>query len=366
MQFTSYDPDLWLLPYWKGRRVYHETVLFVGKEDAAPLLYRPSEIISVRDYGLQTEYRRGKDYILTEQGAIRRLPGSSIPYFTEDEYYRKEPDSIPVSILKGADGRPFGEKRYGKYGEGDTFTSRQIVVTYAHEDDWRGTVPQGKSGRMQTFLQKLKCGERTIAVFYGDSITAGCNASGTEFGGKIPPFTPSYPEMVVGYLRRRFGAEIALVNTAVGGQNTAWGLQNAEERVIAHDPDLAVVAFGMNDPFLSVSEYREQVRGIVDRIHAKLPECAVILVATTVPNVESDWYGGNQKEYFAGLYEIEKDPSCPFVAVADMTRFHLDLLRAGKRFRDMTGNNINHPNDFLMRAYAQVLLKTLLGDAFDA
>ena len=49
------------------------------------------------------------------------------------------------------------------------------------------------------------------------------------------------------------------------------------------------------------------------------------------------------------------------LAVADLTQMHADLLLAGKRYRDMTGNNINHPNDYLIRVYAQVILKTLIG-----
>ena len=43
-----------------------------------------------------------------------------------------------------------------------------------------------------------------------------------------------------------------------------------------------------------------------------------------------------------------------------------DELRtvSGKLTRDCLGNNINHPNDFGIRIYAQVILKTLCGDDF--
>lgn len=41
-----------------------------------------------------------------------------------------------------------------------------------------------------------------------------------------------------------------------------------------------------------------------------------------------------------------------------MTAIHQQLLKT-KRFFDMTANNVNHPNDFLIRAYAQ-LVTTLL------
>ena len=47
------------------------------------------------------------------------------------------------------------------------------------------------------------------------------------------------------------------------------------------------------------------------------------------------------------------------VAVAKMTDMHLHLLSL-KRYWDMTGNNINHPNDFLARVYAQVVAQMLV------
>ena len=113
-----------------------------------------------------------------------------------------------------------------------------------------------------------------------------------------------------------------------------------------------------------VTEYKEKIAEMVNQIHRAEPDCSIVLVATSVPNNETEWFYGNQKQYIAGLREMEEDTAYPFVAVADMTTFHLDLLDAGKRFRDMTGNNINHPNDFLVRAYAQIILKTMLGDNF--
>ena len=155
MPYDSYSLETWLRPVWHTREMYNETVLFVGEEDEAPLLYRPSEIRSVRSYGLNVEYTEGKDYILTEEGKIRRLRGSAIPYFETDEYYRKEPDSVPVAVF-GKYAAGFQENRYIKYGEKDTFTSRQIAVTYAHDCVWEGSIPEDKSDRAGKFLKKLE------------------------------------------------------------------------------------------------------------------------------------------------------------------------------------------------------------------
>ncbi len=35
------------------------------------------------------------------------------------------------------------------------------------------------------------------------------------------------------------------------------------------------------------------------------------------------------------------------------------MLTAKKRFEDITGNNINHPNDFGVRVYISTLMQTL-------
>ena len=41
-----------------------------------------------------------------------------------------------------------------------------------------------------------------------------------------------------------------------------------------------------------------------------------------------------------------------------MTGMHASLLEK-KRYADMTGNNVNHPNDYLARVYAPTLFATL-------
>ena len=167
--------------------------------------------------------------------------------------------------------------------------------------------------------------------------------------------------MVNTYLEEKYGCFLFSYNTAVGGWSTSQGLDAVQARVLDKNPDLLVLGFGMNDMLTPVAEYKTMVKSIIDQLHAQNPNANVILIGTTVPNYESDWYG-NQELFVGALNELER--VYDFVAVADMTTMHKDMFTAGKRFRDVTGNNINHPNDFVVRAYAQVILKTLLGDEF--
>ena len=127
MKLHSYDLNTYLYPIWQGKTVYHETVLFVGEEDEASLLFHPVKIVQVCNYGLTVCYQEGEDYLI-QNGKIRRLKGSKIPYIEKDVYYAKEPGAItiPIDLNK----LPFPEPRYAMFGEKNTFTDYQIAVTY--------------------------------------------------------------------------------------------------------------------------------------------------------------------------------------------------------------------------------------------
>jgi lysophospholipase L1-like esterase len=360
MEYDKYNLETYLKPIWYTREVYNETVLFVGEEDETKLLYDKIEIISVRNYGLDIEYEEGKDYIFQDD-KIKRLKDSEIPYFEIDEYYKTESDAITINVINEKTDFQLEGKRYLKYGEGDAFTSKQIAVTYKHDSSWKGKVPEGQEDKLINFNNKLKEKQEVNLLFYGDSITTGCNSSGTNMGGNVSPFADSYPIMIKKYLEQKYDTAINYTNTAVAGFSTSQGLNNFYNNVLKYKPDLLVLAFGMNDGTNSVDSYKKMISQMIDTIHLDNPNTEVILVGTTLPNYESDWYG-NQEFYITALEDLTYEYD--FVACADMTKMHKDLFNAGKRFRDVTANNINHPNDFVARLYSQVILKTMLGNEF--
>lgn len=352
----------YLTPFWKAEKVINETVMFVGEDDVAELLYEPEKILSVRNYCLDRNYRPDKDYLL-EGKRIRRGENSAIPYWDKQTYYATDYNVFAIGA-KGEICEKMGGKRYLKYGEGDTFTSKQIAVSYIRKDAFAGEIPQGKSEKFPKVLSRLCGRERLKFLFYGDSITTGCNASGTAMGGMVPPYMPPFDELVCQYLTEKYGACIEKINTAVGGMDTQWGVDNFEERVLSYAPDFIVIAFGMNDLQTPFAKYRAMIKDMIDRAHTALPDAEIMLVSSILPNEEADenWFA-NQRFFYKELLVLEKEYS--FVATADVTTMHTQILAAGKRYRDMTANNINHPNDFLIRLYAQIILTTLLGKEFD-
>jgi lysophospholipase L1-like esterase len=352
----------YLAPLWKTEKVINETVMFVGEDDVAELLYEPEEILSVRNYRLDRNYQPDEDYLL-EGKRIRRGRNSAIPYWDQQAYYAPDYNVFAIGA-KEEICEKMGGKRYLKYGEGDTFTSKQIAVSYIRKDTFAGEIPRGKCEKFPKVLARLRRGERLKFLFYGDSITTGCNASGTAMGGMIPPYMPPFDELVCRYLTEKYGACIEKINTAVGGMDTQWGVDNFEERVLSHEPDFIVIAFGMNDLQTPFEKYRAMIKDMIDRAHTALPDAEIMLVSSILPNDEAEkaWFA-NQRFFYRELLALEREYA--FVATADVTTMHRQILAAGKRYRDMTANNINHPNDFLIRLYAQIILTTLLGENFD-
>ena len=346
-----FDRNLYLLPIFEGDIVYFETALpFEGEEIS--LLYPIDKIISVRNYRLDIEYKESTDYVVKD-GKLFILPNGNIKTTSLDEYYSRKPGSVQIGVEPSRCPYKFSEQRYLMYGEGDYMTSRQIAVSYKHKGSWNLFKQTNQTNKVKRFINKLINKQETTILFYGDSITVGCNSSGTEYGGNQPPYAEPWPVMVTEYLKDKYNAKINYVNTAVGGKNTPWGLENFKDNVLKYNPDLLVIGFGMNDGFLPKEEHIKLIMNMVNQMREHNPDCDIILIATTVANNESTWFLA-QNTYIDEYQKIDLDN----VALVDMTHTHLDLLRK-KRFKDMTGNNVNHPNDFLARVYAQSILEVM-------
>lgn len=349
LEYDKYNLETYIYPYWEGNIVYNETLLFVGKDDMAPLMFSPEEILSVRSYDLKTEYVEGIDYIVRD-GCICLTENTSIPYFEETEYYPLVPE----------EGKAFGCTEPGHpfilFGEGDTFCSRQIAVTYKHNERFRGQKPLEFIEKYARFRSLLEAGEEADIVFYGDSIATGANSSGVI---GVEPFAPGWPQMFADALSARYPeAVINTVNTAVGGMKTQWGVDNVKERCTQYDPDLAVICFGANDPDMTADVYYAKMKELVEKVKADCPNAEIMLVSTFVANKVVVGFYGNQYLFEDELLKIAQERAD--TGVISITTVE-DFVLSRKRFCDITGNNVNHPSDFFARMYVQSALASMFG-----
>lgn len=341
------DFNMIMAPIWDSDIIYDESLTMVCEQGIceAPLLYEPEEILWVTSADKTRHYEKDRDWVCAGR-MFTLTPDSRIFRFQADELVFD--DILENRCFRRKDGR------YSFFSEGHFFHDRQICVTYRKKTGKLNIKPKFCGHLLPRFMEKMLQAQPTKIVLYGDSISEGANSSGMT---ATTPFQPSWGLLVAEKLRRYYGAPIKFVNTAVGGKDAKWGVENAESRVATYEPDLAIIAFGMNDT-VSGNEFAERIRHIINCVREISPYTEFLLCGTSFPNRELCSFFTHQDEHAAALKEMEQEG----IAVADFGSMQEELLKT-KRFIDMTGNNVNHPNDFFIRCQAQLLAGLLIQDA---
>jgi lysophospholipase L1-like esterase len=239
------------------------------------------------------------------------------------------------------------------YQPGRWFHDRNVEVTYRRDLTQQPlTNSNVVLGELPKTLTRLRAGQPLTLGISGDSISTGLDASGMT---SAPPFQPGYPELVVAQLQIDFESHVTLKNRAVAGWSVVNGVADLES-LLAEQPHLIIVAYGMNDVGRRDPKwFGEQTRTLIQQIQARSADTEILLVATMLGN--SQWIH-TPREMF-NLYRDELAALVgPGVALADLTAVW-ELLLARKHDNDLTGNGLNHPNDFGHRLYAQALLQLL-------
>lgn len=346
----KYRPEL-LRPFWEGDTVEGESVLFI-KDPATglaqgSLLFPPLRVLAVRNSAGDVTYEEGRDYQFQPESRLITLPaGSRIVSRTPQELRRPAKSQKYELTHRDGNGEIF-------FGAGLEYHDMQTCITYTHLPNlWKGVVPEFSEKSLPRTIRRLRDRQPLTIVLLGDSISSGCNASGWA---KAAPFQPPFQELLQRHLEAHYETKINLKNLSVGGTDTAWALTQTDQ-VIEAQPDLVILAFGMNDSAgRPAKEYQANIEGTVARIRKTLPESEFILVASMLGN--RDWIRLD-RELFPQYREALANLCGPGIALADMTSVWTGLFE-GKRDWDLTGNGVNHPNDFGHRVYAQVL-STLL------
>lgn len=336
-------------PFWTSRTIQGETALFIQNDDGsanATLLFKPEKILRVSNARTGEVYQQGRDFeVSADKRMLVRTAESKIPMMKQTDLYKKKNEKQAIQYKVG------DQETWLTYMEMG-FQPLQVRVDYLRAEEWSGVRPEFAGDVLPATLQKLRDKKTLRIAVTGDSISAGANATGK----KIAPHQPPYPVLLAAGLRDVYGANVELTNTAVGG---AMANGAKIDQVIAAKPDLVIIAFGMNDVATKNSAaYAKHIRKIISDVRAAQPEAEFILVASSVANREWSWTPADQ---FA-LYRDElKKLAEPHVAVADMTTLWQQILER-KRYHDLTGNGVNHPNDFGHALYAQTLLAMLVND----
>ncbi|MBN2374940.1 MAG: SGNH/GDSL hydrolase family protein [Sedimentisphaerales bacterium] len=354
-QTIDYQQNLcqgkWL---WNTDVMYEESLMFFQEENVLPsaqLLFTPSRLISVKKATGDVEYESGVDFILTPGSrTIILTENSRIPRKNMAEMYPPpgpwEGTSIPA--CRGKDRNLF-------YSEGHVFHDLQVVVTYEHKNSkWQGPVPVYNRDYLPRTQEKLRKEKSLNVVLFGDSISTGANASGVV---QAPPFNPFFGQIVADTLAKKYDAKVSFKNLSKGGMSSGWGKASIQP-VVDQKPDLVILAWGMNDASGRVppEDYKANLQAQIDAVRAVNPQAEFILVATMTANPE---WTHSSPEHYDQYRDILPQICNSSVVLADVTSTWKEIVK-NKKFLDLAGNGINHPNDFGHRIYAEVILALLI------
>ena len=372
---TAFNLDQFLYPIWAGNISYAEAAFVRQQKDGviAPikLLYPIDTLISVRSADLKTVYVSGEDYFVDDDGNLCIIEGGNIPVLAYDDYHfplsQDEHNQNKLATkLPEANNFGWGFIRAEIGNNKPGMSEWTIAVTYMHaeEEECVVNVPEAKSATFATLIDKLNAGEDIKIVATGDSITDGWSASGKN-GVNMPPYCPQYNVLVEQYIKNAYNVNVTQKNVGVSGSNTNGGVSKLSE-ICGEDPDLVIIAFGMNDGCsMDPNTYTNNINKMVSTINENCPDACIVVVGTCLPNPEFAWNPGGEPALKYHIDYIEYLKSAEFTwknaAHADVTTANIEIYER-KVYQDLAGSNSNHPNDYMHRIYAQVIIQTIFGD----
>jgi len=332
-------------------RVDGDTLFFTGESKATAtgqLLRVPSAAPRIASANGTIDFEVGRDFTWRPGSRTLALTADSrIPFKTTAELHPAPNSPNAYKSQRGSD-------RWMFFGPGRVIHDLQCVARYASADEWRVPMPTAAPDEQLVSLRtKLRTKQSVKLVVLGDSISTEADASAVA---KVWPNQPGYPTLVARGLETRFGGKVTLTNLSKGGMDSKWGATRVPD-VLAEKPDLLFVAFGMNDASgrRTAEDFGRITKGIVEPIRAARPDCAIVLVSSMTAN--SEWVHASPDlypQYAAALARL----TGPGIALADVTAVWIAVESRKKHF-DLTGNGLNHPNDFGHRLYAETILSVI-------
>lgn len=271
-------------------------------------------------------YTEGADYRVDyAAGTITRTAGSRIPDYSTHVLYGLE---------------QFNHADFTNWSNHPFF----VWADYRTSNGKPWAQPNDQRQAMAAVRAKLEAGGPFKIASYGDSITAGGEASRPEF---------RFQNRFASYLQRRFpNARVQVQDVSISGYASRQGIDWFDKYLGTVDkPDLVLVGWGMNDHNKGNTEpdvFRANLVELVKMIRER-KGAEVILFSAFPPN--DHWVHSTHRmdQYAAATREAAAESGCAYVDV--FSTWEMVLKR--KDQSSLLGNNINHPNDFGHWLYEQ-------------
>ncbi|MBE6645126.1 MAG: GDSL family lipase [Ruminococcaceae bacterium] len=221
----------------------------------------------------------------------------------------------------------------------------------------------------------------TVA-FLGDSVTQGCfevykkteNSIETVFDKSFAYH--KYFAEIFEFLCPK--VPVNIINAGVSGASAPFGLENIDEFVLKHNPDLTVVCFGLNDATRgaeNLKNYTDALSEIFDKLASNNSEiifmtpnmaCTEIsphitdaVIKSCAEKCANVQRGGILDLYIESAIKLCKEKN---VVVCDCYKKWKTLYNAGINTTELLSNKINHPTREMNRMFAYSLVETIFNN----
>jgi acyl-CoA thioesterase I len=187
----------------------------------------------------------------------------------------------------------------------------------------------------------LEAGARVSIVTLGDSITAGF-----AVGRGFPSFwkqmlAEKYPDAVV-----------EMINSGISGDTSMDGLARLDWAVLAYEPDLVTINFGINDCVLGLGleEFEINLLEMVRRTRAG-PNSEILLLSSQP--LETPPYDRMVRDYYQSLERVAREMDVGFV---DVYGAWMKRVKEGTPLSSFIIPGLDHPNEAGYRIIAEELM----------
>ncbi len=372
--------------YWTENVMRNECITFVQDANgkiSAHTLFTPKRIITIIDNAHKKEFKAGVDFEWVQgTNEIRWLTGSSIPYFF-DGALKGLKEEGGTEYVKNWDGSfdSTGRALMGGwlYCVGAFLYEKQLSITYEYDqkDTSQVTHATYQADSFKNVAKKIQNGETLNIVFYGASNFEGCDASGMY---NRAPNMPVLHKLVEGYLKDN-GIKAKVTNIGVGGWNSAQGLAalkgqttytlngvtntlvkpgngqsvgQTHKNAIKDGVDLFIMGYFAGNNIgsgITAAQYKQFMKEAMQEVLSYNPDCEFVMLSGSINNNITVAQADSFREKIKELQSEYK--SC--AGISDLIQVYKDMM-ARKEYIALSGNNINHPNDWFVRVTAMEIL----------
>lgn len=210
-------------------------------------------------------------------------------------------------------------------------------------------------------------GPITIAVL-GDSVTHGAFEIGEI----------DYESVYWNLLRKKINQKrnyvpVTVINAGIGGTIAAQGIERVDKHVLAHNPDLVIVCYGLNDVNYNIQYYLDSLRTLLTKIQQS--GCDLIFLTPNMLNTSvADDTHPDHRDYAVKTCEMQNSGRMDKFVYASIDLANelgvkvCDCYSKWKELsktKDVTyllANRINHPTREMHNLFADSLYKMIFDE----